>query len=134
MNVSPLQTGMLLALLELQRNGKVISVDLSDAEQAVLHNLEEGFAFLADQSDTVSLKSLLDGITCSEVPCLRRKSELLAMMFLIDSSTDGEATEQNRQDFFRMMNSCYTCFQEFSDIMRGYYQIIDAHAEQQNAK
>lgn len=129
MTVSPLQTGMLLALLELRRGSKAISVDLSPDEQTVLNGLEEGFDMIQSNGAVPSLKSLLTGISCSETPCLLRKSELLAMVFLIDSDDKEHSTEENRQDFFRMMNSCYTCFQEFSDIMRGYYQVMDANAE-----
>jgi|GEM_PF-4338741 len=129
MSVSPLQTGMLLALLELRKGGKAISVDLSPEEQTVLNGLEEGFDALQANGTAHNLRSLLTGISCNETPCLLRKSELLAMVFLIDSDDKEHSTEENRQDFFRMMNSCYTCFQEFSDIMRGYYQVMDANAE-----
>ncbi|MEL6821608.1 MAG: hypothetical protein AAFP70_07605 [Calditrichota bacterium] len=129
MSVSPLQTGMLLALLELRKGGKTISVDLSPDEQNVLDSFEDGFNSLQENNSAVELKSLLSELPNGDSSFLTKNSKLLVKIFLIDGINPEAVTDQDRQFFFRLMNSNFNCFQEFSDIMRGYYQVMDANAE-----
>ncbi len=129
MSVSPLQTGMLLALLELRKGGKTISVDLSPDEQNVLDSFEDGFNSLQENNGAVELKSLLSELPNGDSSFLTKNSKLLVKIFLIDGINPEAVTDEDRQFFFRLMNSNFYCFQEFSDIMRGYYQVMDANAE-----
>ena len=75
MSVSPLQTGMLLALLELRKGGKTISVDLSPDEQNVLDSFEDGFNSLQENNSAVELKSLLSELPNGDSSFLTKNSK-----------------------------------------------------------
>ncbi len=114
--------GRLFALLQLKLDGES-PADLSEEDRAKIEELERK---LKSQSTETLWKKVAKGLPNRECKdeneFFAREDICLGLMFHGFKDSD-----EDRNRYFQHMNTCFYCFELYSDVMRGYLSELEKH-------
>jgi hypothetical protein len=96
----------------------IISNQRSEIEEKLLEKIRIRFKELAASSNWKQVCEQLSEYRCqTDFPFLRGNTDFfLAFLFLTSDNLTNEC-----EKFFKHLNNCYQCYEEFTEVMRYYF-------------